>query len=214
MYMREYMNTSVITVAPDTLLAEAERLMRENKIRRLPVVEDDELVGLVTRRKLREATVSPATTLSVWELNYLVARMKVKDVMTTELFTVTPDTTLEEAVTRAQELLVGTLLVVDEQDPKKLVGIATTTDIYKITAQILGFGQRGARLHIMEPSRAGGCEGAASTIIARGVGIRSMMKVTPPRLGKEDCIIHVDQEDVTGLVGELRNNGYEVEVRS
>jgi len=213
MYIKEYMNTNIISVSSETLTHDAEKIMWDNKIRRLPVVDKGKLVGLITRDRLREMAPSPATSLSIWEMNYLLAKMKVKDVMERKLFTVIPDTTVEKAVSGAQERNVGTLLVVAKDKADKLVGIATTTDLYKITVGILGFGQPGARLHVFEPSKVGSCQEVVSTIIEHGVKILSLFHVTPPRIGREDCIIHVDTEDANQLVGELRSKGYEVEVR-
>ena len=78
MRIRDIMTRNVITVSPDTLIVEAEKLMKENNVRRLPVVEEGELVGIVTKYDLLEASPSPATSLSLYELNYLRAKMPVR----------------------------------------------------------------------------------------------------------------------------------------
>jgi acetoin utilization protein AcuB len=213
MYVKEYMSTNVITVNSDTLIHDAEKIMRDNKIHRLPVVDKGKLVGLLTRRKLREASPSPATSLSIWEINYLLAKMKVKDVMEKSLFTVTPDTTVEQAVSEAQKRGIGTLLVVDKDKPDRLIGIATTTDLYKLTTEILGFGQPGARLHILEPSKAGSCYEVMDIINKRGVRILSMFHVTPPSIGREDCIVQIDTEDASQIIEELKSKGYGAQIR-
>jgi len=214
MYVKEYMNTDVITVNSNTLIHDAEKIMRDHKIRRLPVVDKGKLVGLLTRRKLREAKPSSAMTLSIWEINYLLARMKVEDAMEKELFTVTPDTTLEQAVSEAQKRGIGTLLVVDKDKPDKLLGIFTTTDIYKLTTGILGFGQPGARLHVFEPSKVGSCQEVVAIISKRGVKILSLFHVTPPGIGREDCIIHLDTEDTSQIIEELKSKGYHTQIRT
>lgn len=214
MYIKEYMSTNVITVSSDTLIHDAEKIMRDNKIRRLPVVDKGKLVGLLTRRKLREASPSPATSLSIWEINYLLAKMKVKDVMEKSLFTVTPDTTVEQAVSEAQKRGIGTILVVDKDKPDRLIGIATTTDLYKLTSEILGFGQPGARLHILEPSEIGSCQEVMDIINKRGVRILSMFHVTPPGIGREDCIVHIDTEDASQIIEELKSKGYSAQIRT
>lgn len=213
MYVREYMNTNVITVSSDTPIQDAEKIMRDNKIRRLPVVDKGKLVGIITRDRLREVAPSPATSLSIWELNYLLAKMKVKDAMEKKLFTVTPDTTVEKAVSEAQQRGIGTLLVVDKDKPDKLVGIATTTDLYKITASVLGFGEPGVRLHVFDPARVGSCQEVVEIINRVGAKILSLCHVTPPGIGQEDCIIHLDIEDATQIISELKVKGYEVEER-
>ena len=213
MYVKEYMNTNVITVKSNTLLHDAEKIMREHKIRRLPVVDKGKLVGIITRDKLKEVTPSPATSLAIWEVNYLMAKMKVRDAMEKKLFTVTPDTTVEQAASEAQKRGIGTLLVVDKDKPDKLVGIATTTDLYKVTASILGFGQPGTRLHIFEPSRVGSCHEMLDTISRRGLRILSMFLVRPLGIGREDCMIHLDTEDASQIMEELKGKGYDVEAR-
>ncbi len=214
MYVKEYMNTDVITVNSNTLIHDAEKIMRDNKIRRLPVVDNGKLVGLLTRRKLREAKPSSTSSLSIWEINYLLARMKVEDAMEKELFTVTPDTTVEQAVSEAQKRGIGALLVVDKDKPNKLLGIVTTTDIYKLTTGILGFGQPGARLHVFEPAKVGSCQEVVAMISKRGVKILSLFHVTPPGIGREDCIIHLDTEDASQILDELKSKGYHAQIRT
>ena len=214
MYVEEYMNTNVITVSSDTLIHDAEKIMREHKIRRLPVVDKGKLVGVITRDKLREVAPSPLTPLALWELDYLLAKMKVKDAMEKEPFTITPDTTVEQAVSEAQKRGIGTLLVVDKDKPDKLLGIATTTDLYKLTTEILGFGQPGVRLHVFEPSKVGSCQEVVGIINKRGVRILSMFHVTPPGVGKEDCIFHLGTEDASQIIEELKNKGYRAQIRT
>ena len=214
MYMKEYMNTKVITVNSDTAFHDAEKIMREHQIRRLPVVDKGKLVGIVTKDKLREITPTGLTSLSIWELNYVLGKMKVKDVMETKLYTVTPDTTVEQAVGEAQKRQVGTMLVVDKDKPDKLVGICTTTDLYKVTSEILGFGQPGARIHIFDYHKTGSLAEVTGIINKSGVRILSLFHVTPPGVGREDCIIHLDTEDISQIIAELRSKGYEVEERA
>ena len=133
MYIGEYMNTNVITVNSNTPIYDAEKIMHDNRIRRLPVVDKGKLVGIITKDRLREIIYYPAISVGVQELVHLLAKMKVKDVMKEKLFTVTPDTMVEEAVSEAQKCGIMTLLVVDKDKPDKLVGLATTTDLCKVT---------------------------------------------------------------------------------
>ena len=81
MYIREYMITNIISADSEASIQDAEKIMRDHKIRRLPIIDKGKLVGVVTRDKLREVAPSPATSLSIWELNYLLAKTKVKDIM-------------------------------------------------------------------------------------------------------------------------------------
>lgn len=214
MYIREYMHTDMITVTSDTTVNDAKKVMLEKGIRRLPVVDKGKLVGVITRGKIREATGHHATSLDKWELNYALAKMKVKEIMETHLFTVTPDTAFEKAVSEAQERGIGTILVVDPGKPSHLLGIATTTDLYKIITQILGFGQPGARLHIIEPTGDDACERALHSLVDEDVRIRSFFHVTRPGAQREDCIIHTNLGNPANTVRQLTEMGFKVEVRN
>ena len=97
MFVAKRMTSSPQTIEPSATIADASELMRKNKIRRLPVVEKGKLVGIVTDRDLRSVSPSPATTLSIFELNYLLAKMQVKDIMHKDVVTIHLDATIEEA---------------------------------------------------------------------------------------------------------------------
>ena len=127
--VRSWMTEKVITITPETTLPEAQRIMLEHKIRRLPVVKSDKLVGIVTLGDIREAKPSDATTLSIYELNYLMDRLTVKDFMTPNPITVPPDATIGEAARLMVEHKIGTLPVVEKD---KLVGIITETDLCRL----------------------------------------------------------------------------------
>ncbi|HXQ36324.1 MAG TPA: CBS domain-containing protein, partial [Anaerolineales bacterium] len=107
--VRSWMTEKVITITLQTTLPEVQRIMLEHKIRRLPVVKSDKLVGIVTLGDIREAKASDATTLSIYELNYLMDKLTAKDLMTPDPITVTPDTTLGEAARLMVEHKVGGL---------------------------------------------------------------------------------------------------------
>ena len=209
MLVREYMTSPVITVAPDTLVQDAEKMLREHRIHRLPVVDQGKLVGIVTQAKLREVAPSPATSLTVWELNYLLAKMKVKDVMQGGVVTVTPDTTVEAAATLGQDRGIGTLPVVEDG---RVVGVITTTDLYRILTDVLGFGAAGARLRIHTQTVVAP-QGQITEIIAKhGATIVSMFYTAPrPTAAKKDLIIHLDVTDTGRIVDDLKAKGYEVE---
>ncbi|MCJ7514412.1 MAG: CBS domain-containing protein, partial [Dehalococcoidia bacterium] len=93
MRIRDIMTWDVVTVSSDTPIMEARKIMNAHNVRRLPVVDKGKLIGMISRDGITRASPSPATSLSVWEINYLVAKMTVKDIMSKTLVTVTPDTT-------------------------------------------------------------------------------------------------------------------------
>ncbi len=130
-----WMTSEVVTVAPEMRLSEAHRLMMDNKIRRLPVVKNDRLVGIVTRGDVREAEPSDATSLTIWEINYLFAKLRVKDVMARKPVAVTPDTTIVSVAQMMLERKISGLPVVEGE---KVVGIITESDIFRLVVQAWG----------------------------------------------------------------------------
>lgn len=131
--VKDWMTSKVVTITPYTTLTEAHRLMTEYKIRRLPIVESKKLVGIVTRGDIRGAEPSAATSLSIWELNYILSRLRIKDIMTKNPITVGPDTTIEETANLMLEKKVSGLPVVDEND--NICGIITESDIFRLVVK-------------------------------------------------------------------------------
>ena len=131
MRVRDLMSRALITTPPDTSVAEARTLMTRERIRHLLITDNNRLVGMVTDRDIRLNTASPATSLSAWELNYLLARMAVKDVMTKSLIVVDPDRDVREAARILLDHRIGALPVLDGDG---LVGILTETDLVRAFA--------------------------------------------------------------------------------
>ncbi len=136
MLVKDWMSKKVITVDPETALPDAHRLMKINHIRRLPVVDKKEkLLGIVTIGDIREASPSDATTLSVWELHYLLSKLTVGKIMTPDPITVRRDTTIRDAAKLMLDNKIGGLPVVDEEN--KVVGIITESDIFRLLVEEL-----------------------------------------------------------------------------
>ena len=127
--VRDWMTKKVITVDVQTTLPDAHKLMRTNSIRRLPVMERGKLVGIVTRSDIREASPSDATTLSIWEMNYLLSKLKVEQIMTRDPITIAPEATIKEAAHLMYQNKIGGLPVMDAAG--HLVGIVTESDIFR-----------------------------------------------------------------------------------
>ena len=145
MRIRDVMTKNPITVDSESLVLDAQRIMKENNIRRLPIVDKGNLVGIVTQHDLLEASPSPATSLSIHELNYLLAKMKVKEIMKKNPITLTPETPFEEALKMGQDKKIGSFPVVEKG---KLVGIATESDIVRFLTHALGIREEGSRVTI------------------------------------------------------------------
>jgi CBS domain-containing protein len=130
--VRDWMTPNPVTVGPKSTLPEAHKLMMERDFRRLPVVDRGKLIGIITLGDVREAGPSSATTLSIFELNYLLAQLTVDKIMTHNPVTVSPDATIRDAAKLMLQHEVGALPVVDAD---QLVGIITESDIFRLIVQ-------------------------------------------------------------------------------
>ncbi len=130
--VKEWMTPNPICASPSTTLPQAHQLMKEHRIRRLPIVDKGELVGIVTRGDVRGAEPSEATSLSIFELNYLVSKLTLDTIMTRDPVTVTPNTTLGEA---ARLMLFYTIAGLPVMDNGKVIGIITESDIFRMVVK-------------------------------------------------------------------------------
>jgi acetoin utilization protein AcuB len=211
MFIRDVMTMNVVSVPGNTTIADAKRIMEAHKIRRLPVVDKGKLVGIVTERRLDAYTPSKATSLSVWEIGYLLGNTIVKDIMEKNVVTATPDMTVEEGLALAQEKGVGALLVVEKE---KLLGIATTNDFfYKIANPVLGIGMPGTRIEIISKTDQMLLEDICKATFPKGIKILTLHMLSSPEEDKKDIVVHVDIEDVSEIVEELEGKGYTVVLR-
>lgn len=152
MLVGERMKHPVITVRPDLPIVDALNLMKHEHIRRMPVVKDGKLVGIVANEDLLNASPSPVTSLSVWEMNYLLSKVTIKDVMTKDVLTVTEDTPIEEAARIMADNKIGGLPVLRGVN---LVGIITETDLFKIFLELLGAREAGVRVTALMHNKPG-----------------------------------------------------------
>lgn len=127
--VKDWMIAPVITVEASSPISAAHHLMKNNNVRRLPVLNNNKLVGIITIGDVREASPSDATTLSIWELNYLWAQLTVEKIMTRDILTVTPETPILDAAQTMLEKKVSGLPVMSDG---KLVGIVTESDIFRM----------------------------------------------------------------------------------
>ncbi len=147
MFVRKRMTSPATTISPDMQFQDALHIMRENGYRRLPIVDgQNRLVGIVSERDLLHASPSPATSLSVWEMNYLLSKLKVSELMTKKVITVTSDMAIEAAAARMIESGVGGMPVVDREN--HVIGVITETDIFKALVEMMGGNEPGLRLEL------------------------------------------------------------------
>lgn len=146
------MSKVLITVTPDLPVPDALALMTKEKIRHMPVIEKGKLKGIITKNDLLNASPSKATTLNVWEINYLVSKIKIGDVMTSKVYTTTEETPIEEAARVMSDKKISCLPVLRG---KEVVGIITETDLFKIFLELLGARQKGVRISAEIPDKPG-----------------------------------------------------------
>jgi acetoin utilization protein AcuB len=208
MRTKDLMTKNPITVDSETLVLDAQRIMKENNIRRLPIMDKGKLVGIITQHDLLEAAPSPATSLSIHELNYLLSKMKVKEIMKKNPVTLTPDTPFEEALRIGQEKKIGSFPVVDNG---KLVGIATESDIIRFVTRILGIKEEGSRITIEGlGGKLGDLERIVSIVNQHHTIVLSMMSL--PRPEKKDwmIVLRLKTNDPDPIVKDFRKAGFNV----
>lgn len=152
MFVSERMSHPVITVSPDMPVHEALAMFKKEHIRRAPVVKNGKLVGIVSESNLLNATPSPATTLSIWEVNYLVSKVTVKEVMTKKVKTLDMGTPIEEAARIMADAKIGGMPVTRNG---KIVGMITETDLFKVFLELMGAREKGARVSALVEDKPG-----------------------------------------------------------
>jgi acetoin utilization protein AcuB len=169
MLVGDRMTKRPVTISEDASIDRGLELMRSEKVRRLPVLgKHDKLVGIVSEKDLLYASPSPATSLSIYEIPYLLSKIKMRDIMTREVITVTENTPLEEAARIMADRKVGGLPVMRDD---KLVGIITETDMFKIFLEMLGAREAGVRLALLVPNEKGTLAKIAGKIAELGGNI-------------------------------------------
>jgi acetoin utilization protein AcuB len=203
MLVQHWMSRDVVTVEADTPFLEARLVLKDKKIRHLPVVDRGKLIGVVTDRDLKEAAPSGATTLDVYEMNYLLLKMKVRDLIKREPVTVKPTNSVEKAALLMHDHRIGCLPVVD--DSGTLVGVITETDLLAVMVEILGYREKGTRIAFQVPDTPEACQELAHVLRDFRLDFRSIVSsALHTRPGYRDFVIRVKGEEADALVKELR----------
>ncbi len=210
MLVADRMSKPVITVRQDTNVEEALRLMHSENIRRLPVVDKSgNMIGIVSELDLLKVSPSPATSLSVYEIPYLLAKIKMKDVMTKDVVSVNEDTTLEEAARVMSDNKIGGLPVLRD---KKVVGIVTETDLFKTFLEMLGARQEGVRLSMFVPDEKGMLAKITGKISEMGVNIVALSTIMGEDPSEYLVTIRVEEDaDKDALVAAMEDMGLTME---
>jgi acetoin utilization protein AcuB len=208
MLVRERMSRSPVTVSTDAPITEALKVMRTNSVRRLPVLDKEgRLVGIVSEKDLLYASPSSATSLSIYEMHYMLSQLKVTEVMTTDVTTVSPDTPLEEAARIMADNKIGGLPVIQDD---RLVGIITETDIFTVFLEMLGARDKGLRLTVEIPERKGEMARITTAIAQLGGNILALGSF----LGDDPstALVTVKVEDVPASDLEAAMHGLDLKI--
>lgn len=174
MLVRNWMTKDVITITPDISLLKLGKLMRDKKIRRLPVVDEKgHVIGIVSDRDVRDASPSRATTLDMYEMHYLLAELKASSIMTPRPLTVKPTDTVESAAMLMLDNRVGGLPVVEENGD--LVGIITDHDVFKALVDVTSTREGGIQFGLSVPNVQGGLRPVFDLLRKHGARILSVL---------------------------------------
>ena len=208
MKVRDFMASELITVDAKTTILEAQDIMRQNHIKRLPVMKKGKMVGLVTKNMLLEASPSTATSLSVHELNYILSKMTVADVMVKDPKTIPPDYPVEAAIWLGRKHGIGAFPVVDEG---RLVGIITESDITHVLLEVLGLESEGIRVTIEEMgNRYGELRDIIDVLDSHRAPLLSMISI--PRKKRDDWVVvlRIQGAKAEPIVKDLEKKGFKI----
>ncbi|MBO4278577.1 MAG: CBS and ACT domain-containing protein [bacterium] len=178
MIIADRMKKNPATASPEMSISEASAKMKAEKVHRLPVLDDDRhLVGVISEKDILLAAPSPASTLSTYEINYLLSKLKVKNIMSRNPVTITRETTIEEAVRLMVENDLSCLPVMDNGF---LSGIVSKSDLFKILLEMLGAKHKGIRVEALVEDKVGVVAGLSDKFTAAGINIISLGTLEGP----------------------------------
>ncbi|MGT2763911.1 CBS domain-containing protein [Streptococcus intermedius] len=208
MAVKDFMTRKVIYISPDTTVAHAADIMRAQELHRLPVIENDQLVGLVTEGTIAEASPSKATSLSIYEMNYLLNKTKIKDIMIRDVVTVSQFASLEDATYLMLKNKIGILPVVDNQ---QVYGVITDRDVFRAFLEISGYGEEGIRVRFITEDEVGVLEKIVHLIVEENLNISNAVNI-PRKDGKVVIEVQIDGDiDLPALKAKFEDKGIQVE---
>lgn len=207
MYVKNYMTAEVITISEETKILEALDLMKDHQIHRLPVTKDGQIKGLVTEGIIQENSPSTATSLSIHEMNYLLTKTAVGDIMLKNVITIAPDALLEEAADTMRKNQVSVLPVIGTDH--KLVGIITEKDIFAAFLDLLGYYNQGTRVVVdIKDDHTGILEKLTHLFTEEQMNIDQIAVYR--QVGLTQVVIQVASVEVAKIKQKLMDNGYTV----
>ncbi len=172
MFVSNWMTKRVFTVSPDESISSAAKIANEKNVKHLPVVSRGKVKGILSDRDIKEYVPSKATSLDVYELHYLLAKTKVKEIMKKRVYTALPDTPIEEAAMIMHDRGIGCLPVLEGDN---LVGIISDKDIYEVLVDITGIRHGGHRISMVIEDKPGSIKDVADIIRKHGFRLQSVL---------------------------------------
>lgn len=209
MYVSSKMSRNIVSVFPEASISLAFRLLREQHVRQLPVVDNGKLVGMVTEALLNEVSPSKATSLSIYELNYILEKTKVADIMEKNVVTCGEDMSIEQVALLMNENDINMVPVVDSQNMIK--GIITRNDIIASFLDILGSRGKGSRIILIGKDEPGTLANISKLLSERQYNIVHIINFPTDNPNESEIIIRLDSVANTELLQELEGNGFKVE---
>ncbi|MFD2306343.1 CBS and ACT domain-containing protein [Enterococcus termitis] len=207
MSVSDFMTKNLIVAQPEMKIFDAVDLMKKNNIHRLPVVEKEHLVGLITEGTIQSAMPSKATSLSVYEVNYLLNKTTVADVMVKKVQTIKPEASLEDGIYQMRQNHIGVLPVVDSNE--QLVGIITNNDIFDAFLKITGYNDGGTRIQLRIPEDHKGILANITKLLADSDF--SILTVVVNRKELETIIeLQIESRETLKIEQVLKEAGYDV----
>lgn len=210
MKIKEVMTKNPIIVDSETLVSDALRIMEQNNIRWLPVVDKGELVGIVAQHDLNEALPQPTSRSKARDLRFVLSRMKVTEAMKKNPVTLNADTPFEEYLKIRQERKISVFLVIDENG--QLVGITTESDIIRVLTRVVGLGEEGSKITVEGLDRRIGddLQKIVSIVNKFEIALLSIMSLPRPEKGDSMIMLRLKTEEPGPIVNDLKNAGFNV----
>ena len=209
MFVKNKMTANPFTISPDQTVPEAHEIMTVNGVKRLPVMKNGKLVGVVSKEDILQASPSNATTFSMGEITYLLSKMKVSKIMNKNTITISSSALLEEAAILMRDNNVGFLPVVDDE---KLVGIITETNIFDSFIELLGFREPGTRLTVEAKDEPGIMANLTGIIGEFGANI-THVAVYRGANGKSSVVIGIKSLNTSEMEKSIESHGNKIQYK-
>jgi acetoin utilization protein AcuB len=209
MLVKNWMSKDVITVDVEASMQDAGYLLRKHEINVLPVMEKGTLVGTISDKDLKKASPSDATTLDMHELLFLISKIKVRDIMVTDPYTIPADFTVEEAAAMLLEKKISGLPVVDEK--QQVVGIITRSDLFRVIITLTGLGKKGIQFAIRLKDMPGPIKEVRELVHEYGGRTASILSswddAPPDHLNLYFRVYHIDREKLPSMIDKIKEKG-------